>query len=126
MMETIEQVQQALSEHRYVTDRSLATVIFLALKLSKPLFLEGEAGVGKTEVGKVLASMLDTRLIRLQCMRWTHNAVYEWAGTSNPICAFEEVLNGRRWRSLQPRLPAGASSIAGAAGRQSTLASTVD
>ena len=81
MMETIEQVQQVLSEHRYVTDRSLATVIFLALKLGKPLFLEGEAGVGKTEVGKVLASMLGTRLIRLQCYEGldVHNAVYEWA-----------------------------------------------
>ena len=81
MMETIEQVQQALTEHRYVTDRSLATVIFLALKLGKPLFLEGEAGVGKTEVGKVLANMLGTRLIRLQCYEGldVHNAVYEWA-----------------------------------------------
>jgi MoxR-like ATPase len=80
-METIEQVQQALLEHRYVTDRSLATVIFLALKLGKPLFLEGEAGVGKTEVGKVLAAMSDTRLIRLQCYEGldVHNAVYEWA-----------------------------------------------
>jgi MoxR-like ATPase len=81
MMETIEQVQQALLQHRYVTDRSLATVVFLALKLSKPLFLEGEAGVGKTEVGKVLAAMLGTRLIRLQCYEGldVHNAVYEWA-----------------------------------------------
>src|SRR5512139_1750881 len=81
MMETIEEVQRALSEHRYVADRSLATVVFLALKLGKPLFLEGEAGVGKTEVGKVLASMLGTRLIRLQCYEGldVHNAVYEWA-----------------------------------------------
>jgi MoxR-like ATPase len=80
-METIQQVHQALSEHRYITDRSLATVIFLALKLGKPLFLEGEAGVGKTEVGKVLAAILGTRLIRLQCYEGldVHNAVYEWA-----------------------------------------------
>src|SRR5512143_3154649 len=81
MTETIEQVQQALSEHRYVTERSLATVVFLALKLGKPLFLEGEVGVGKTEVAKVLANMLGTRLIRLQCYEGLdiHNAVYEWA-----------------------------------------------
>jgi MoxR-like ATPase len=77
---TIEDVQQALLDHYYVADRGLATTIFLSIKLGKPLFLEGEAGVGKTEVGKVLASMLDTRLIRLQCYEGldVHNAVYEW------------------------------------------------
>jgi MoxR-like ATPase len=81
MFDTIESVQQSLLEHHYVADRSLATVVFLALKLGKPLFLEGEAGVGKTEVAKVLASMLGTRLIRLQCYEGldVHNAVYEWA-----------------------------------------------
>lgn len=81
MFDSIESVQQSLLEHHYVADRSLATVIFLALKLGKPLFLEGEAGVGKTEVAKVLASMLGTRLIRLQCYEGldVHNAVYEWA-----------------------------------------------
>ncbi len=81
MFDSIESVQQSLLDHHYVADRSLATVIFLALKLGKPLFLEGEAGVGKTEVAKVLASMLGTRLIRLQCYEGldVHNAVYEWA-----------------------------------------------
>src|SRR5207248_11439735 len=64
---SIEDVERALHEHRYVADRSLATTIFLALTLDKPLLLEGEAGVGKTEVGKVLAEILDSRLIRLQC-----------------------------------------------------------
>jgi MoxR-like ATPase len=80
MNDTIENVQQSLLDHLYVADRGLATVIFLSMKLGKPLFLEGEAGVGKTEVGKVLASMLDTRLIRLQCYEGldVHNAVYEW------------------------------------------------
>jgi MoxR-like ATPase len=80
MFDTIESVQQALLEHYYVANRGLATALFLSLKLGKPLFLEGEAGVGKTEVGKVLASMLDTRLIRLQCYEGldVHNAVYEW------------------------------------------------
>jgi MoxR-like ATPase len=80
MLDTIENVQQALLDHSYVANRGLATVVFLSLKLGKPLFLEGEAGVGKTEVGKVLAHMLGTRLIRLQCYEGldVHNAVYEW------------------------------------------------
>jgi MoxR-like ATPase len=70
-----------LHDHRYVADRSLATSVFLALTLDKPLLLEGEAGVGKTEVGKVLAETLKTRLIRLQCYEGidVNNAVYEWA-----------------------------------------------
>jgi MoxR-like ATPase len=80
MFDTIESVQQSLLDHYYVANRGLATAIFLSLKLGKPLFLEGEAGVGKTEVAKVLTSMLDTRLIRLQCYEGldVHNAVYEW------------------------------------------------
>ncbi len=78
--DSIEDVQQSLAAHRYVASRGLATVVFLALKLGKPLFLEGEAGVGKTEVAKVLSAMLGTRLIRLQCYEGldVHNAVYEW------------------------------------------------
>jgi MoxR-like ATPase len=81
MFETIEQAQSALADHHYITRRSLATVIYLSVRLGKPLFLEGEAGVGKTEVAKVLASALQTRLIRLQCYEGldVHNAVYEWA-----------------------------------------------
>ncbi|HEX9076993.1 MAG TPA: MoxR family ATPase [Anaerolineae bacterium] len=63
-----------------MADRGLATAIFISLQLSKPLFLEGEAGVGKTEVAKVLARLLDTRLIRLQCYEGldVNTAVYEW------------------------------------------------
>ncbi len=77
---SIDQIQSALSDHRYVSDRSLATAIFLALKLRRPLFLEGEAGVGKTEVAKVLTHLLDTKLIRLQCYEGldVNSAVYEW------------------------------------------------
>jgi MoxR-like ATPase len=80
MYDTIESVQQALLENNYVANRDLATIIFLSLKLQKPLFLEGEAGVGKTEVAKVLSKMLDVNLIRLQCYEGldVHNAVYEW------------------------------------------------
>jgi MoxR-like ATPase len=81
MFETIENVSEVLLAHKYLADRALSTVIFLAYKLGKPLFLEGEAGVGKTEVAKVLSQALDTRLIRLQCYEGldVHNAVYEWA-----------------------------------------------
>src|SRR5438128_11170321 len=78
---SIADVERALKAHRYVADRSLATTIFLALTLDKPLLLEGEAGVGKTEVGKVLAEILDTTLIRLQCYEGidVNTAVYESA-----------------------------------------------
>jgi MoxR-like ATPase len=78
---SIDAVQQALLSQRYIADRGLATVIFLATRLGKPLFLEGEAGVGKTEVAKVLAATLGVHLIRLQCYEGldVHNAVYEWA-----------------------------------------------
>jgi MoxR-like ATPase len=77
---TIEDVQRALFARRYIADRSLATAVFLALKRRKPLLLEGEPGVGKTEVAKVLAAMLDTKLIRLQCYEGidVSTAVYEW------------------------------------------------
>jgi len=78
---SIDALQEALRAHRYVAGRPLATTVFLALRLDKPLLLEGEAGVGKTEVGKVLAEILQTRLIRLQCYEGidVNNAVYEWA-----------------------------------------------
>ena len=77
---SIESIQSTLGDHQYVADRGLATSLFLALKMQRPLFLEGEAGVGKTEIAKVLAQMLDTRLIRLQCYEGldVHSAVYEW------------------------------------------------
>ncbi len=80
MIRSIDDLQQKLSSHLYVADRGLATAVFLALKLNKPLFLEGEAGVGKTEIAKVLADLLDTELIRLQCYEGLdiNHAVYEW------------------------------------------------
>src|SRR5919202_4968988 len=78
--QSIDDLQQKLSTHLYIADRGLATAAFLALKLNKPLFLEGEAGVGKTEIAKVLAEMLETELIRLQCYEGLdiNHAVYEW------------------------------------------------
>src|SRR5213080_2525417 len=77
---TIDDLQQALAANDYVADRQLATAIFLALKLQKPLLLEGEAGVGKTEVAKTLAQMLGRRLIRLQCYEGldVNTTIYEW------------------------------------------------
>ena len=77
---SIDQTESLLSGEGYVADRSLATVLYLALKMGKPLFLEGEAGVGKTEIAKVLSSALDRPLIRLQCYEGldVSSAVYEW------------------------------------------------
>ena len=77
---TIEDVQREMFAQHYIADRSLATAVFLALKRRKPLLLEGEPGVGKTEIAKVLSAMLDTKLIRLQCYEGidVSTAVYEW------------------------------------------------
>lgn len=77
---SIDELQTALRERRYIAERGLATSLYLALKLRRPLFLEGEAGVGKTEVAKTMAILLDTELIRLQCYEGldVHHAVYEW------------------------------------------------
>ena len=79
-LSTIDAVQQMLATQGYVCDRSLGTVMFLSLKLNRPLFLEGEAGVGKTEIAKALAAALGRRLIRLQCYEGLDaaSAVYEW------------------------------------------------
>lgn len=79
-MDSIAELQAALAQQNYVCDHALATALFLALKLGRPLFLEGEAGVGKTEVAKVLATLLGRDLIRLQCYEGldVHTAVYEW------------------------------------------------
>ena len=86
-MQSIDDVQQALAAQNYVCERSLATAIFLALKLQRPLFLEGEAGVGKTEIAKVLSSLLDRPLIRLQCYEGldVNTAVYEWNYTQQML-----------------------------------------
>ena len=76
----IEETLTLLRQGNYIADRSLATAVFLALKLKRPLFLEGEAGVGKTEIAKVLAATLSRTLVRLQCYEGLDvaSAVYEW------------------------------------------------
>ncbi len=78
--QSIDQVQKMLTDQGYVCGRALATVVFLSLKLGRPLFLEGEAGVGKTEIAKALAAAFGRRLIRLQCYEGldASSAVYEW------------------------------------------------
>ena len=77
---TVDDLSEILESEKYIADRSLATTLYLTLKLGKPLLLEGEAGVGKTEIAKVLSSALDTPLIRLQCYEGLDaaNAIYEW------------------------------------------------
>ena len=80
MIDSVDSLQRRLAEHHYVADRALAVSLFLALKLRRPLFLEGEAGVGKTSLASAAASALGSDLIRLQCYEGldiTH-AVYEW------------------------------------------------
>ena len=80
MFGSVEEVERALADESYLPDRGLATAIFLALAMGRPLLLEGEAGVGKTEVGKTLARVVDAELIRLQCYEGidASQALYEW------------------------------------------------
>ena len=77
---TVDDIRSSLDDNHYIANRGLATSIYLSLKMEKPIFLEGEPGVGKTEVGKVLSRILNTDLIRLQCYEGldVHNAIYEW------------------------------------------------
>lgn len=94
---TIEQVQEILRGERYICDRSLATVVYLSLVMGKPLLLEGEAGVGKTEVAKVLSKVLNTKLIRLQCYEGldANTALYEWNYPKQMLrIKLEEVEHG--------------------------------
>lgn len=80
MYNSVDELQRALNEQDYIAERGLSVAIFLALKTGKPLFLEGDAGVGKTEIAKVLSALLDTDLIRMQCYEGldVNTAVYEW------------------------------------------------
>ena len=80
MLNSVDELQAALDEQDYIAERGLSVAIYLALKTGKPLFLEGDAGVGKTEIAKVLSAALDTDLIRMQCYEGldVNTAVYEW------------------------------------------------
>ncbi|QPC87890.1 AAA domain-containing protein [Mesorhizobium sp. NBSH29] len=95
--QSIDETMALLAGADYVADRSLATVLFLSLRMGRPLFLEGEAGVGKTEIAKVLASSLGRRLIRLQCYEGldVSSAVYEWNYAAQMIeIRMEEATGG--------------------------------
>jgi len=91
---SVEQWQEQLGAHLYIAERSLATAIFLSVRLRKPLFVEGEAGVGKTEIAKVLAEVLQRPLIRLQCYEGldVSSALYEWNYA-------EQILQIRIWEA---------------------------
>jgi len=100
-VQSIEQVQQQLAQQGYVCGRALATVVFLSLKLGRPLFLEGEAGTGKTEIAKALAAALGRRLIRLQCYEGLDaaSAVYEWNFAAQMVAIRSAEATGRADRA---------------------------
>jgi len=102
---TIDETLDLLTGADYVADRSLATVLFLSLRMNRPLFLEGEAGVGKTEIAKVLAKALGRRLIRLQCYEGldVSSAVYEWNYAAQMIEIRMEEAAGKVDRSAMER-----------------------
>lgn len=106
-IQSIDTVQSLLSAENYVVDRSLATVLFLALRLGRPLFLEGEAGVGKTEIAKSLASALNRSLIRLQCYEGLDaaTAVYDWNFPAQMVAIrTAEATGGASREALQAEL----------------------
>ena len=102
---SIDETLDLLTGADYVADRSLATVLFLSLRMKRPLFLEGEAGVGKTEIAKVLADALGRRLIRLQCYEGldVSSAVYEWNYAAQMIEIRMEEAAGKVVRSNMER-----------------------
>ena len=126
---SVDEVAALLARGRYVADRALATAVYLALTLKKPLFLEGEAGVGKTEIAKVLGETLGRRLIRLQCYEGLDiaSAVYEWnysrqmieirlaeAASSASRETLDEEIFSERFLIKRPLLQALEPDLAGA------------
>ena len=106
-MDSIDQVQSDLAAVDYVCGRDLATVVFLALKLGRPLFLEGEAGTGKTEIAKAIAASLGRNLIRLQCYEGLDaaSAVYEWNFAAQMVAIrAAEAGGGKDAKTLQTQL----------------------
>ena len=110
---SVDDLAAGLRAHAYLADRGLATAIHLSLALGKPLLLEGEAGVGKTEVAKVLAELLGRRLIRLQCYEGidASQALYEW-NYSKQLIAVRAMDASARATSVLPT-PASPSSRSG-------------
>lgn len=117
---SIEEVQNLLKQHRYIADRNIAVALYLSLSLGKPLLIEGPAGVGKTEIARVLSKALATRLIRLQCYEGldAHTALYEWnfpkqmlrlrmeEGSDRPIEERERSIFGPEFLLERPLLAA--------------------
>ena len=122
---SIDATVDLLAEAEYLADRSLGTVLFLALKMGRPIFLEGEAGVGKTEIAKVLASTLGRRLIRLQCYEGLDiaAAVYEWNYAAQMIAIRvaeaegEKDRDAARARRVLRAISDQAAAVAGARAR---------
>src|SRR6266542_31519 len=119
-LSSVEVVRQALAEHAYLADEGLATAVFLALRLRRPLLLEGEAGVGKTEVARVLSRWTGGELLRLQCYEGIDaaQAMYEWdysrqllhlravEATGGSLGAAEDELYSERFLVRRPLLRA--------------------
>jgi MoxR-like ATPase len=103
--DSIDTVQTMLADTGYVCGRALATVVFLSLKLGRPLFLEGEAGVGKTEIAKALAASLGRKLIRLQCYEGldASSAVYDWNFPAQMIAIRTAEASGNTDREMLQR-----------------------
>src|SRR3974390_889646 len=111
--DSVGQLTQTLRDGGYLADRGLATALFVAIRLHRPLLLEGEGGVGKTEVAKVLASVYGRKLIRLQCYEGidTNQALYEWdyarqmlhiPPPSTSCAARSSCWSGRCWKRSGP------------------------
>lgn len=99
MFHSVEELQKRLSECNYLTDRNVATVVYLAVRLQKPLLVEGPAGVGKTELAKALAQATNSRLIRLQCYEGLDEAkaLYEWNYQKQLLCLHVKQNQSKSW-----------------------------
>src|SRR5581483_5530439 len=96
MIQGVDEIEVRMHENGYVSDQAIATSIFLLMELKKPILIEGHAGVGKTEVAKVLAKILNTDLIRLQCYEGLDlsTALYEWN--------YQKQIPGCAWKMARP------------------------
>ncbi len=106
MFSSIEELQQRLAECEYITDRNVATIVYLALKLQKPLLVEGPAGVGKTELAKVLAAATKSRLIRLQCYEGLDEAkaLYEWNYQKQLLRLHTDQIESKTWEEAKQNI----------------------